>query len=74
MIDNYRTIVLKNYDNLALAYYEKSIIEDVGIECFISGDNMAQPFNMFAPIGGIKIHIYEKDLEKASELLNSLGK
>ncbi|HOH96509.1 MAG TPA: DUF2007 domain-containing protein [Candidatus Enterocola sp.] len=74
MSDADRTIVIKNYDNLALAHYEKSVIEDAGIDCFISGDNMAQPFTMFAPIGGIKLHIYEKDAEKALEILNSLGK
>jgi len=65
-----KTIILKSYDNPALANLEKEILNQEGISCFLSDENVVQLYPMFSsPFGGIKLHIFEEDEEKAERIL-----
>ena len=68
-----KTIILRAYENFAEADFDKHILEENGIECFLSDSNIVQLYPMFSsPFGGIKLHIFEENEEKAIDLLNQI--
>ncbi|QBG47295.1 DUF2007 domain-containing protein [Verrucomicrobia bacterium S94] len=45
-------------------------LEEAGIECFIPDENLAAIYPLYSgAIGGIRIQVHEKDLERARQLL-----
>jgi len=68
-----KTIILKTYENFAEADFDKQMLEENGIACFLSDSNIVQLYPMFSsPFGGIKLHIFEENEEKALDLLNQI--
>lgn len=68
-----KTIILKSYENLTEANFDKHMLEENGIDCFLSDSNVVQLYPMFSsPFGGIKLHIFEEDEEKALQVLNQI--
>jgi len=67
---NDKIITFKSYYDPMLAHIIRTRLEDAGIDCFIADENTigAQPFYNQA-IGGIKIKIFERDLERCREIL-----
>ena len=66
-----RIITYESYYDPMLAHIMRSKLEDNGIPCFIADENTigAQPlFNQ--AVGGIKLKIFERDLEKCREILS----
>lgn len=74
---NDKIITFEQYYDPMLAHIIRTRLEDAGIPCFIADENTigAQPFYNQA-IGGIKLKIFERDLERCKEVLsedNELG-
>ncbi|HPW90309.1 MAG TPA: DUF2007 domain-containing protein [Paludibacteraceae bacterium] len=68
-----KTIILKTYENLTVANFDKNFLEEHGISCFLSDSNVVQLYPMFSsPFGGIKLHVFEEDEERALQLLNQI--
>lgn len=63
-------VTFRTYYDPMLAHIERSRLEDNGIHCFIADENVAtiNPFYNNA-IGGIKLKVFERDLEKCEAIL-----
>lgn len=70
MKNNGRIITFKSFYDPVLAHIIRGRLEANGVSCFISDENTltAQPFYNQA-IGGIKLNIFEEDLDKCREIL-----
>ena len=70
--NNDKIIVYSSYNTLSEAYEIKNMLERSGIPCFVSNENMATIYPMFdSEIGGIRLHLFEKDIQAANEILNT---
>ena len=60
-----KIITYESYYDPMLAHIMRTKLEDNGISCFLADENTigAQPFFNQA-VGGIKLKIFERDLEK----------
>ena len=65
-----KTIIYKSYDLLYDAAYAKDVLEQNGIESFLSDFGM-MPLSpaVSESMGGTKLHIFEADLQKVEEIL-----
>ena len=65
-----KTIIYKSYDLFYDAVYAKDILEQNGIESFLSDFGM-MPLSpaVSESMGGTKLHIFEDDLQKVEEIL-----
>ncbi|RYY33406.1 MAG: DUF2007 domain-containing protein [Sphingobacteriaceae bacterium] len=70
MHENDKIITLESYYDPITAEIIRGHLEAEGISCFIADGNIvaAQPFYANA-VGGVKIKIFEKDLEKCRQIL-----
>jgi len=71
---NDKIITFENYYDVMLAHIIRSKLEDNGIPCFIADENTitANPIYNQA-IGGIKLKIFERDLERCRAILAAEG-
>lgn len=68
-----KVIVLRSFESLADATYVKDMLEQNGVESFISNEAMSQLYPFFSSsVHGIPLHILEEDLEKANNILSDL--
>lgn len=68
-----KTIVARLYTDLASAQYAVAMLAENGIEAFVGDRNWLQLYPMFAQQGdGYKLHILERDAEKAAEILDAI--
>jgi hypothetical protein len=72
-VDNESTVVVKTFMNEFEAEIAKSVLEEEGIESFISKDDEGSMNPALQLTMGVKLHVFEKDEEKALEILNSLN-
>lgn len=72
MHENDKIVTLDSYYDPMLAEIIRGRLEAEGISCFIADGNVlsAQPFYNQA-VGGVKIKVFEKDLERCHEILAS---
>lgn len=69
-----KIVVYSSYNTLSEAYEIKNMLERSGIPCFVSNENMATIYPMFdSEIGGIRLHLFEKDIQAANEILNAIA-
>jgi hypothetical protein len=67
-----KTITFKTYTNMFEAELDKEILDDAGIEHFFSDENISSALPIDgSDLGRIRLHIFEKDLATATELINS---
>lgn len=71
-VDNESTVVIKTFMNEFEAEIAKGVLEEEGIESFISKDDEGSMNPALVLTQGVKLHVFEKDEEKANEILNSL--
>jgi len=65
-----KIVTLKNYDTMVKAMFDQEILRANHIECFINNVQLVELYPMFADIDeGLKIVVFEKDLEKARKVL-----
>ena len=68
--DDDKIIVFMTFDNPFEANLIKTKLESEGIECFLSDENMVALNPLYShAVGGIKLHIFEKDFRDAQNLL-----
>ncbi|WP_295719498.1 DUF2007 domain-containing protein [Mucilaginibacter sp.] len=69
-----KIITFENYYDVMLAHIVRTKLEDNGIACFIADENTitANPIYNQA-IGGIKLKIFERDLERCRAILAADG-
>ncbi|GAA3972600.1 DUF2007 domain-containing protein [Mucilaginibacter dorajii] len=69
-----KIITFENYYDVMLAHIVRTKLEDNGIPCFISDENTiaANPIYNQA-IGGIKLKIFERDLERCRQIMAEEG-
>ena len=70
MFDNRKIITFEAYYNPMLAHIILSRLKANRVPCFIADDNILQAKPYFNQLlGGVKIKIFEKDIEKCKEIL-----
>jgi hypothetical protein len=63
-------ITLATYYDPMLAQIVRARLEDNGIPCFVADENMGSVYPMYnTAIGGIKLKIFERDMEKCKAIL-----
>jgi hypothetical protein len=70
--DDDKIITLESYYDPMLAHIMRTKLEDNDIPCFVADENTlaANPFYNQA-VGGIKLKIFERDLDRSREILAS---
>lgn len=65
-----KIVVVRTFDTPAMAGIAKAKLDAYGIPCFLSEENMGTlyPFT-YAGFSGIRLHVFEQDLERVRELL-----
>jgi Putative prokaryotic signal transducing protein len=63
-----KTIVFMDFTSLGQASIVKGALESNNIACFLSNESSPFVGSMFIEPSGVRLHIFEKDLEKAEEL------
>lgn len=65
-----RIVVFMTFEDLTKAYLIKGILDDNDIPCFISDENTLLIYPLYNQcLGGIKLSVFEKDLEKATQVV-----
>jgi len=69
-----KIITFENYYDVMLAHIVRSKLEDNGIPCFIADENTISANPLYnQAVGGIKLKIFERDLEKCRAILAEEG-
>ncbi len=67
-----KIVTLKTFSSPIEAGIVKSMLESNGISCLITNENFAGVFPIYDfQTGGVKLKVFERDLERALALLNS---
>jgi len=72
-MDDKKTIRLMTCNTVPEAHMIKGRLENEGIDCFLKNEeatNMLPMFNNMAG-GGVQIMVFEKDFERAEEIVNN---
>ncbi len=68
MPDQEKIVVFHRFDNLIAANIVKTKLDAYGIPCFLSEENLTALTTPFLS-GGIRLHIFEQDRDRAMELM-----
>lgn len=63
-------ILFKSYYHLHQAEMDLNLLKNEGVDAYITDKTMGSFSFLGAATGGVKIHVAEKDLERAHELLS----
>jgi hypothetical protein len=70
-----KLITLKNYETMVAALYDQEILRENGIDNTINNEDAVELMPMFGEINdGLRIMVFEKDYEKALQLLEESNK
>ena len=65
-----KIIVFASYDNVIMANLVKTKLDAYGVPCFLTGENFTSLYPIRNEIfPGARVHIFEKDLDRAKEVL-----
>lgn len=68
-----KTVVLHTYTSLADAQYDLDLLRSQNLACSLNDSNIVRLMPMFSsPFGGIKLVIFEKDIEEAKTILKEV--
>jgi hypothetical protein len=71
MESNDEIVVLKQFDDTIVANIAKTKLDAYGIPCFLTGENMANLYpGQFVLAFRIRLHVFKKDIEEATQLLS----
>jgi len=70
--DKENTIVIRTYMNEFEAEIAKGALDEEGIPAFISKDDEGSMIPALDFSSGVKLHVFEKDINKADEIIKSL--
>jgi hypothetical protein len=69
---NEKVVVYKTYMRPFEAYIVKGLLDANGIECFLSNEIFASRNPVYSSsVEGMKLNVFENDIPKIDELLNS---
>lgn len=69
---NEKVVVYKTYMRPFEAYIVKGLLDANGIECFLSNEMFASRNPVYSSsVEGMKLNVFEKDIPKIEELINS---
>jgi DNA-directed RNA polymerase subunit RPC12/RpoP len=64
--------IFKTFDNPVDAYLLKTKLESEGIQCYLENEHMSSLYPVSNPVvGGIRLKIYEEDLDRAFSIYES---
>ncbi|ULQ51675.1 DUF2007 domain-containing protein [Flavihumibacter fluvii] len=64
---------IRSYDNYIVANLQLNLLKDHGISCYLQDEHTITIDPLLSPaIGGMKLMVVDNDMEKASELLDSV--
>ncbi len=67
-----KIVVYQAFIDPIYANIVKGILDSCGIECFLSDENMVTLNALYSPaVGGVKLHVFEKDIGQITALLQS---
>lgn len=69
--DDKNTVVLRTFINEFEAERAKGMLEEEGIECYVSSDNVGGMEPPLQLIQGIKLLVLEEDLNRAKTILEA---
>ena len=74
MNDQDKIILFRTYATLPEAWTARNILEQNGISCFLANECFAQLYPLYgtSAVGGVQLHLFEKDAAKAKDVLDSL--
>ena len=68
-----RPVILRTYRDMPQAFVEKSVLDDVGISCFLQDDNVIRMDWLWSnAIGGIKLMVRQRDAIEAGRILKEV--
>ena len=68
-----KTVVLHTYTSLAEAQYDLDLLRSQNLACSLNDSNIVRLMPMFSsPFGGIKLVVFEKDIEEANTILKEV--
>jgi hypothetical protein len=71
-MNNDKIVVYETFTDPNHAHIVKGLLEQYGIDCFLSDEHMVSLNAMYsAAVGGVKLHVFEKDIDRVSALLQS---
>ncbi len=68
-----KTIVFMEFPTTGEASIVKGALDSNNIPCFLSNENSPYVGGLLTDLIGVRIHIFEKDKEKAEELMELLN-
>ena len=71
-VDSENTVVIRTYMNEFEAEVTKGALDEEGIPSFITKDDEGSMIPALTVSLGVKLHVFEKDVEKAEEIIKSL--
>ncbi len=66
-----KTVKIASYSNSFNAGLMKSALESEGIEAFLANENITQTMTHLAGMTGVQLFVFEKDAERAMEIIGS---
>ncbi len=71
-MDTDKIVVYQAFIDPIKANIVKGLLNSYGIECFLSDENMVTLNALYSPaVGGVKLHVFEKDIAQISAILQS---
>ena len=70
--DPHELVTIRTYAGLAEAMFARSLLEDAGVECFLTDENTFRINWLYTPmLGGMRLQVRPADVEEATALLNA---
>ena len=67
-----KIVVYKTFTDPNSAHIVKGLLDSFGIECFLADENIVTLNAMYSSaVGGVKLNVFEKDLDRISAILES---
>jgi hypothetical protein len=75
MNDGEKIIIYKSFDTVIEANLAKTKLDAYGIPCFLTEEHFTNLYPIRNDIfPGVRLHVFEKDKERADEILNEEAK
>lgn len=72
VLNHDKIVVYQTFTDPVNAHIVKGLLDDNGIESFISDENIVTVNPLYSnAVGGVKLNVFEKDIPRVNSLLNS---
>ncbi|MBQ0155509.1 MAG: DUF2007 domain-containing protein [Bacteroidales bacterium] len=70
-VNNKKVVLFRTYDTVFEANVVKELLASYNIPSMIKNEQVTVLLPMFGPMTGVKLMVLEKDIEKATEIVDS---